>query len=443
LTTLQITQFVVGASFAFIHLVIAYQIPVSVPYLYNVAPKVVSMAASDASAVASTAIASASADAGALFKRFALRAAGYEGLAENVVGDSLLASSNYQAPPSRQQLASAENRYKEELQWVHCLDTSGQAFAILLNVLYLAPLTWLFVQFFIKSYLTHFERRRSSAAAEQARIAASSLGDASKGVARRLSQAVIDMHAAGDSSDTDSPIVESSESVNTLKEKAAANAEKTREAAQRSTNNLGKTVTDAQETISEKAKPVAEAAQKKVQEVATKVQEQLPSTEKIKEQVNVAVNTVKQESSAADDVKTKAQDTADKVGEKEAKEAQYTTQQEPRSKVTDDKSFAGATKEEVKDKPTSEASSIPAQSPNEDGTGAVEATGSTNNEDKAEKKAQDKIIDESQPVRDDDQETGDEGTNDESGAERPSSRGSASQIPRPKKKKNKNKNKKA
>jgi hypothetical protein len=401
------------------------------------------MVASDASAVASTAIASASADAGALFRRFALRAAGYEGLAENIGDDPTLASSGYQAPISRQQVPPAEQRYKDELQWVHCLDTSGQAFAILLNVLYLAPLTWLFVQFFIKSYLTQLERRRSSAAAEQARIAASSLGDASKGVARRLSQAVIDMHAAGDSSDTDSPIVESSESVNTLKQKAASDAEKIKRAAKQSSNNLGNAVTDAQKTVSEIAKPVVEAVQKKAQEVASKAQEQLPSAEKVKEQPNVAADKIKQESSAVDDVKDKAQDAADKVEEKRAAQSQSSSQQEPSSKVTDDKSFADATKEEVKDVPGNDASPSAAQSPNDDGTGAAEVTGSTNDQEKAEKKEQDKIIDESQPVRDDDRDTADEGTNDESGAERPSSRGSASQIPRPKKKKNKNKNKKA
>jgi hypothetical protein len=401
------------------------------------------MVASDASAVASTAIASASADAGALFRRFALRAAGYEGLAENIGDDPTLASSGYQAPISRQQVPPAEQRYKDELQWVHCLDTSGQAFAILLNVLYLAPLTWLFVQFFIKSYLTQLERRRSSAAAEQARIAASSLGDASKGVARRLSQAVIDMHAAGDSSDTDSPIVESSESVNTLKQKAASDAEKIKGAAKQSSNNLGNAVTDAQKIVSEIAKPVVEAVQKKAQEVASKAQEQLPSAEKVREQANVAADKIKQESSAVDDVKDKAQDAADKVEEKRAAQSQSSSQQGPSSKVTDDKSFADATKEEVKDEPGNDASPSAAQSPNDDGTGAAEVTGSTNDQEKAEKKEQDKIIDESQPVRDDDRDTADEGTNDESGAERPSSRGSASQIPRPKKKKNKNKNKKA
>ncbi len=47
---------------------------------------------------------------------------------------------------------------------VPCIATTGETFAIWLNVLYLAPLTYLFVKFFITSYL-----RRSNA--ESARVA--------------------------------------------------------------------------------------------------------------------------------------------------------------------------------------------------------------------------------------------------------------------------------
>lgn len=49
-----------------------------------------------------------------------------------------------------------ETVYEEKL--VPCIVTTGQTFAIWLNVLYLAPLTYLFVKFFITSYL-----RRSGA----------------------------------------------------------------------------------------------------------------------------------------------------------------------------------------------------------------------------------------------------------------------------------------
>jgi GNS1/SUR4 family len=44
-----------------------------------------------------------------------------------------------------------------EYQQVKCINTSGQTFAIWLNVVYLTPLTFLFVRFFIKSYLRRGE----------------------------------------------------------------------------------------------------------------------------------------------------------------------------------------------------------------------------------------------------------------------------------------------
>jgi hypothetical protein len=61
-----------------------------------------------------------------------------------------------------------------------CLTSSGETFAVWLNILYLAPLTYLFVSFFIESYL-----RRSNAASatsgKKGTVAAS---------ARRLSNTV-------------------------------------------------------------------------------------------------------------------------------------------------------------------------------------------------------------------------------------------------------------
>ncbi|GAP89246.1 putative fatty acid elongase-like protein [Rosellinia necatrix] len=52
------------------------------------------------------------------------------------------------------QTAASGTKYQK----VDCIDTTGQTFAIWLNVFYLAPLTYLFVSFFIASYL-----RRSKA----------------------------------------------------------------------------------------------------------------------------------------------------------------------------------------------------------------------------------------------------------------------------------------
>ncbi|KAL9121343.1 MAG: hypothetical protein Q9187_002095 [Circinaria calcarea] len=140
LTTLQIVQFVVGASYAAAHLFVAYSIPVNTPYLftYNISRVIPAVTSSISSAVVS---ATASAGLGPILKKIALRAAGEEGLAENVRNKEgeLFGAEAVKVPEAEE--ARQETRYRLEYPVVNCLDTSGQAFAIWLNVLYLAPLT--------------------------------------------------------------------------------------------------------------------------------------------------------------------------------------------------------------------------------------------------------------------------------------------------------------
>lgn len=188
LTTMQITQFVVGASFAFTHLFVKYQSPISVPYIHHLGD-FASTVASDATSAASIATASVSADIMAYAKKALLRAAGREGLAENVLNDKGQSFGLDAGNAARALARREETRYRDELIWTQCLDTSGQAYAIYLNVLYLLPLTWLFVQFFVKAYLQRLERRRSSTASQKVHLAAESSSDAWKRSGRRLSQA--------------------------------------------------------------------------------------------------------------------------------------------------------------------------------------------------------------------------------------------------------------
>lgn len=134
---MQIAQFVFGATYAIAHLFIAYDIPVETPYLFvhnlsSALPTAVS------SAVAS---ATASADIGAWLKKAALRAAGEEGLAENVRNSQGQAFGIDAIHAAEVEKAQEEIRYKMQYQRVNCLDMPGQTFAILLNFLYLAPLT--------------------------------------------------------------------------------------------------------------------------------------------------------------------------------------------------------------------------------------------------------------------------------------------------------------
>ncbi|RMZ82704.1 hypothetical protein DV738_g1464, partial [Chaetothyriales sp. CBS 135597] len=191
LTTMQITQFVVGVAFALTHLFIAYQIPVTVPYTAKIGTVVSSAASSassslglDAESAQSVASAAASSATAAWLKKAALRAAGREGLAENVLAQAGHGLGPEVAEALHQVVLSEETRYRTELQWTHCLDTTGESFAILLNCAYLAPLTVLFVRFFIRAYLRQMGRRPSSVSDVTAR----SFRAASKGLSRQLEQ---------------------------------------------------------------------------------------------------------------------------------------------------------------------------------------------------------------------------------------------------------------
>jgi hypothetical protein len=169
LTSLQIMQFLVGASFALLHLFVSYTIPVSIPY--EVIDKVVqstttTTVTSIASSVANTAaLPTASGAAVAFLKKLVYRAAGEEGLAENIyqpTGESQYAQYAHGLADDVQHVLHRNPKsrtvYRTEYQHVPCIDTSGQAFAVYLNLIYLLPLTGLFMRFFVKSYL-----RRTSA----------------------------------------------------------------------------------------------------------------------------------------------------------------------------------------------------------------------------------------------------------------------------------------
>lgn len=140
LTTLQIVQFVFGASYALAHLFVAYDIPVSIPYLFihNLSSALPSAASSVSSAVTS---ATATAGLQSWLKKAALRAAGEEGLAMNVRNDHGEMFGVDAVHAAESEKAQEEIRYRMEYRTINCLDTSGQAFAIVLNAIYLAPLT--------------------------------------------------------------------------------------------------------------------------------------------------------------------------------------------------------------------------------------------------------------------------------------------------------------
>lgn len=160
---MQITQFVFGTNMAAAYLFVHYTIPYP--------------SGSAALEQLTNAATAATAEVGSItwLKKLAFRAAGAEGLAENV-GTSFTAAPVQQSGYSQQMMT--------------CADTTGQAFAIWLNVSYLLPLTYLFARFFVRSYLnrkdpgvkqpTHME------AAEKAGL------DALKSLSREIRKAAIE-----------------------------------------------------------------------------------------------------------------------------------------------------------------------------------------------------------------------------------------------------------
>lgn len=153
-----------------------YDIPVATPY--KVLATVSSVAASATSAVASATSEvskviespAATASVGALIKKFLLRAAGEEGIAERVgiphdnkpvaqhIEERIEQVAQHAIPAGPRY----ETRWRTEWTKVNCIDTSGEAFAIYLNLFYLAPLTVLFARFFYKAYMKRTTRPRGA-----------------------------------------------------------------------------------------------------------------------------------------------------------------------------------------------------------------------------------------------------------------------------------------
>lgn len=185
LTTCQIIQFLVGSTMAAMHLFVSYSVPVTVAY--QVAEKIASTTAQVAESVTSpAAVATSTGLAVAFLKKLVYRAAGEEGLAENIPGAGNVAHvpQGIVEQASVGQDSTLKTVYRTEYHPVPCVDTSGQAFAVYLNVIYLAPLTFLFVRFFWKSYIS----RSSPNAKRQTKknLVAKSAGDAMHGVEREL-----------------------------------------------------------------------------------------------------------------------------------------------------------------------------------------------------------------------------------------------------------------
>ncbi|KAI1326371.1 GNS1/SUR4 family-domain-containing protein [Xylariaceae sp. FL0255] len=163
LTSMQISQFVIGAAVAIVHSFVSYIVPVTKQVAVAETVSVVDATAPAAGLVGS-------------IKSALINAAEATG-ARAIVSDSA---------------AQEAAKFITVFEKADCIYTAGQTFAIWLNVLYLAPLTYLFVSFFIASYLrrskaetfrgkTAEDRRRSNVV-----LAEKASWDAARGLEREM-----------------------------------------------------------------------------------------------------------------------------------------------------------------------------------------------------------------------------------------------------------------
>ncbi|KAL8715609.1 MAG: hypothetical protein Q9220_000946 [cf. Caloplaca sp. 1 TL-2023] len=262
LTKLQITQVIFGNIYALAHLFIAYEIPVETPYLFvhSLSSALPSAASSISSAVAT---ATASADLASWIKKAALRAAGEEGLAENVRNSQGQTFGIDAIHAAEVEKAQEEIRYKMQYQTVNCLDTSGQVFAILLNFLYLTPLAVMFINWYIGRYL---KSARSST--PPSRI--ENIQQSGKGAAKDLKQELADAM----SSEQDDLEMEKSDVPPQIASKAGrvnkgANqfAKKIKEVASETVDSAKAGASNANDVFQDKLQASTDAASEKVNEM--------------------------------------------------------------------------------------------------------------------------------------------------------------------------------
>jgi hypothetical protein len=299
LTTMQIMQFVLGSTFAALHLFVSYTVPVSIAHQITeqvsskISPSSVASAVSSVTASATSALPAATGPALAFLKKLVYRAAGDEGLAENIgVPGSPLAVAPGHVPTGHaghvehpvQHLFHHKtvNKvvYRTEYQHVQCIDTSGQAFAVYLNLIYLAPLTGLFMRFFVKSYLRRTNPKGKHQTKHDAIVKAGR--DASHGVERELEslgKAAEDTMATGIDKSKDALRGRKSVNGNTNPRSSLSPADQdfVKNVSRKVSQRLQE-LNEGAEATSEKAKEIARDVASKAEEAKSKVQERAQAT---------------------------------------------------------------------------------------------------------------------------------------------------------------------
>lgn len=130
-----------------------------VSYTVPVATTVVKTTAAAATSSARDSAPTASADSPAFLDSLKQLVLGVASKVTNAAATKVITDSAPTAEANAVHQFTTSEEIVHEHKVIPCIQTTGQTFAIWLNVFYLAPLTYLFVKFFITSYL-----RRAGAA---------------------------------------------------------------------------------------------------------------------------------------------------------------------------------------------------------------------------------------------------------------------------------------
>lgn len=336
-------------------------------------PSSISSAVTSATSSVAEALPTATGAAVAFLRKLIYRAAGDEGLAENIAvpghpiphyqQQQLLAAGQRPEHPIEHFFHHSHetvNRvvYRTEYQSVPCIDTSGQAFAVYLNMIYLAPLTILFMRFFFKSYL-----RRTSPNKQQSRHTA--ITDATRDATHGVEKEVEDLGKAAEDS-ISSAVNRSRDAMRGRKTNANGVAKDERHGSLSPANK--KFVDNVTRKVNQRLQEIGEGADNvmnKAKDMANDVLGGAADTkEKLKDQANSAKENAQEKSKqAGNTVQEKSKQTKDKVAKESAglgddvkeKAKQTKDNVQEGSKEAKDKAekeakpYAGAAKDKAKD----------------------------------------------------------------------------------------------
>lgn len=113
-------------------------------------------------------------------------------ISQFLVGGSVATIHSFIAYTVPVEVKTETGSIETQFQGAHCITTSGSTFATWFNIIYLAPLTYLFMSFFVASYLKRSQKAAINAKAGRGRrvsnvqIAEKAGWDAARGIKKEV-----------------------------------------------------------------------------------------------------------------------------------------------------------------------------------------------------------------------------------------------------------------